>query len=70
MNLSVYEYIKKSGAWHDNHESDLYIKASKFNIALCRQRGVSFSFFTDNITGDRLIDIPFNFTPFWEKKLK
>jgi hypothetical protein len=67
MTLSVYEYVLADGGLIYNHESDLYIEATDQYIALCRQRGVNFSFFTCEITGKRMIEIPFGYAPHFDK---
>lgn len=54
----------------DNHESDLYLKATPEAVALVRQyEGRSnCSGFTSQIDGERWIEVPFAFVPWWDKR--
>jgi hypothetical protein len=64
---SVYARLKAAGAKMDHHESDLYVKATPATIAMTAGYP-SRSFFTDSIDKERWIELPFAYTPFWEKK--
>jgi len=72
---SVYQRLKEAGAEMSNHYSDLYVKATPKNLKIVRQArkdGVftcSFSYFQNQVDKERWIDIPFQFDPYWEKKM-
>lgn len=63
-----------------HHESDLYVyatpltnkvlhewcKANGWNEKLVEEKSLVFDIFTDQITGRKMYDIAFQYTPFWE----
>lgn len=65
--MDLYEELKKAGCEMDNHESDLYVKATEE----ARQLTVNEpnrSFFRSEIDGEMWIELPFRFSLWWEKK--
>jgi hypothetical protein len=53
----------------DHHESDLYIKDCPAARALLEKYKCSFTEFEDLESGTKWLDIPFAYTPFWDKKI-
>jgi len=66
---SIFEILKERGIPTDHHESDLYVKATPEAIELTKDFE-SREFFTSNIDGERWIDLPFRYDPFWDEKQK
>ena len=64
---TLYAALVAAGCEIDNHESDLYVKATPEAIALTKDEP-NRSFFTSNIDGARWIDLPFRYQPFWDKR--
>jgi hypothetical protein len=65
---NLYDEVIRLGIKHDHHESDLYIPYTPENMALARKYGKSAQTFKSNVDGKTWIDIPFAYSPFWEKK--
>ena len=61
----IYEVLKRSGAELDHHESDLYVRATPETLRLTRGQP-NVSYFISN--GQRWIELPFRYTPFWKAK--
>ena len=65
-----------------HHNSDLYVyvtplttkvlkdwcKANGWNKKIVREKSFLFDIFTDNITGRKMYDIAFQYTPWWESR--
>ena len=65
-----------------HHESDLYVyvtpltrrviekwcKANGWKTPLVKEGNFLINIFTDNITGQKMYDIAFQYIPFWEEK--
>ena len=67
---NIYDEVVKQGIEHDNHASDLYIPvndATKKLIADYDSK-VNVTTFRSNIDRQLWFDIPFAYSPFWEKK--
>lgn len=64
----IYAALKAAGCELDHHESDLYVKATPEAIRLTAGEP-NRSFFTSH-DGSRWIDLPFKYTPFWERKAR
>ena len=50
-----------------NHESDLYIPNTEETRALCKHFGKRPQSFFNQVTKTTWLDVPFAYTPFWEK---
>ena len=70
--MNIFEQVKAAGIEYDNHESDLYIPVNDATAALIAQYEfkANVRVFTCNITKKIWYDIPFAYTPFWDKKKK
>jgi hypothetical protein len=66
--MNPYKAITAAGIPTDSHESDLYALATPEALAIVRASGWSFSFFRSNIDGRTWIDLPFAYSPWWEKR--
>jgi hypothetical protein len=64
---TLYDELKASGVTLDSHESDLYVKATPEATAILARHNVHERYFTNQQDGQRWIDIPFAFIPFWDK---
>lgn len=65
--MSIYETIKALGVPMDSHESDLYCKATPEAIEATKDCTTR-QFFTHQVTGERWIDLPFAYQPWWDKR--
>jgi hypothetical protein len=69
--MTLYRDIIDSGIEMDSRESDLYFKASDqtrkilAKYPICEKIAVPF---TNEITKELWIDVPFAYDPFWERK--
>jgi hypothetical protein len=72
MAKSFYETIKGlvPASFIDHHESDLYVRDTPLVRAIVRQFGRESRGFTSDVDGQRWLDIPFAYEPFWEKKAR
>jgi hypothetical protein len=65
----IYEQMVKSGVELDHHESDLYVKKTPESEKIVK--GYKFrsnvKVFKNNIDGTMWYDIPFAYTPWWNK---
>jgi hypothetical protein len=66
--MTIYQALVGNGEEIDNHESDLYVKATDSALRIVRAAKVSFSTFTSNIDGALWIEIPLAFDPFWSSR--
>lgn len=72
--MSLYEEIKAAGIPVDNHESDLYFQDTEESRAILAKHrpedknATTFINQAEPHKGERWIDVPFAFTPFWEKR--
>ncbi len=53
---------------HSNHESDLYLVATKEAETIMQQYGKTGELFVDQVTGKLSFDIPFMYRPWWDKR--
>lgn len=71
----LYQMLRDAGCETDNHESDLYVKdteTARRVIAEYEQatgKRVNKETFRSQIDKTAWFDIPFQYTPFWERKL-
>ena len=72
MAKSFYETIKSlvPASFIDHHESDLYVRDTPAVRLVIRQFGLNSSGFTSKVDGQRWLDVPFAYEPFWTKKTK
>lgn len=64
----LYADCLAAGLETDSHESDLYIKDCTKARALLDKYGLPEKPFTSQIDGKSWLEVPFMYTPFWEKK--
>jgi hypothetical protein len=68
---SLYDKLKAAGQQLDHHESDLYVKWTAEANAIIRAHGGPEAANARSFTGqdgERWIDIPFAYTPWWKKR--
>lgn len=65
---SLYQQLKESGCRLDSHESDLYVKKSAMSDAILAGYEGQKSTFISQIDGKTWHDLPFQYSPFWDKK--
>jgi hypothetical protein len=63
----LYAALVAAGIPTDSHESDLYCLSTPESRALVELSGKSFNRFTSQVDGKAWLDVPFTFTPFWDK---
>ncbi len=68
--MTLYTDADALGLVIGNHESDLYLVDTPEARKLCKAHGWSFSSFVDARTGDRALDAPFAYAPWWEARAK
>lgn len=66
--FDLYREAVKAGIPTDNHESDLYLLATPFARELVARSGRSFSQFRSKVDGNVWLDVPFAFSPWWERR--
>lgn len=70
---TIYDELKAKGFEMDNHESDLYVKVCPEFVAFIKERNqhnepVRLSFFKSKTDGKLWAELPFQYSPFWERK--
>lgn len=65
---SLYEDLQSTGAEMDNHESDLYVKATPETRLLVEVSGLTFTEFRSEADGAAWLDVPFAYLPWWEHR--
>lgn len=69
--LSLYESLKAAGIQTDNHESDLYFPENEVTREILArypaEQGIA-TRFVSQIDKQAWFDVPFAFTPYWERK--
>lgn len=70
--MDIYEQLKNAGVKLDHHESDLYAKVTPESIEIINKWNYKsiVRIFTSNIDDSMWYDIPFAYTPFWNKITK
>lgn len=66
--IDVYAQLLAASAEIDNHESDLYVKATPETCRIVRQSGWYATTFRSPVDGTPWIEIPFAYTPFWTRR--
>lgn len=67
--MTIHQKLKAAGCEISNHESDLYVKATKESREILKDyehRGTVTNF-TNQIDKQQWFEVPFAFDPFWEK---
>lgn len=70
--MDLYDECIKRGLKIDSHCSDLYIEITEESrelISTYEHRG-SVTAFKSNIDGSRWYDVPFAYSPYWDKRIK
>lgn len=65
---TLYEQLRGAGCDLDNHESDLYVRATPKAREIVRATGHSHSYFVHQGSGEQWIDVPFAYDPWWQKR--
>ena len=66
---NIYTALKNLGCKMDNHESDLYVKATK-EAQILTENEPNRKFFMNQIDKTLWIELPFRYLPWWEKRQK
>ena len=67
--MSLYSELKEAGIQVDNHESDLYVKVSPESTTIIKKyKFRMITTFKSQIDNTLWYDIPFAYTPWWEKR--
>lgn len=66
----LYQAVLDGNLEHDSHYSDLYLRATPEARALISRYKfkANVQAFTSQIDGKLWLDVPFAFTPYWEKQ--
>jgi hypothetical protein len=64
----LFAAVQALGIEYDHHESDLYVPATLTSKAVIEAHGLSYSTFRSNIDGGLWYDVPFAYTPWWNKR--
>jgi hypothetical protein len=68
--MSIYTELKEVGVPTDNHSSDLYAKKCPISDAILAEHGkANVRSFISALDGEEWYEIPFQFDPFWEKRV-
>jgi hypothetical protein len=65
---SLFEEVLARGIPYDHYRSDLYIPANEETEQLCRDRDLWFTRFRDELTRELMLDCPFQYSPYWERR--
>lgn len=69
--MDLYEQLRAAGIETDNHESDLCFPVTPESTAILKEqpewRRESVTTFHSQVDGRLWYDVPFGFTPFWDK---
>ena len=68
--MDIYKLIKDAGIPTDHHESDLYILLTDKARGILKDNKVSYSVFVSQIDNKQWAELPFMFSPWWDKKAK
>ncbi len=66
--MTIYDEMKAAGLVTGSHESDLYVLDTLEAREILKRRDHSFSGFRNEVDGNRNLDIPFAYQPFWDDK--
>lgn len=68
---TLYDYFKAAGCKTDSHESDFYVEATPEARAILKTfplHAKNAKPFRDNVSGKTWLDIPFAYSPYWDKR--
>lgn len=68
--MNLYDQLRAIGAELDHHESDLYVRDAPEVREVVTQSGHSYESFTSQIDGKTWLDVPFAYTPYWQKRVQ
>jgi hypothetical protein len=70
--MSLYTDLIEAGAQIESHESDLFFKADEKFIPILNASKFadSWDVFFNDIDGQRWIEVPFAYDPWWENRTK
>lgn len=70
MSADIFQQLKAAGVPLDNHESDLYAKVTPESKVIVEAYEFRWQVqvFRSNVDGDLWYDIPFAYTPWWERR--
>ena len=63
---SIYEECVSLGIPTQNHASDLYVPLTPTTQKLAMEYGISATAFHNQVEGGTWLDLPFQFTPYWD----
>ena len=65
---TMYEDLVAAGLEVSNWQSDLYVPATEEARAIFRKHGQKLLYFKSRIDGKSMLEAPFQFDPFWERR--
>ena len=65
--MDLYKALKDAGCEIDGHESDLHVRLTDASAEIIRQAKARGTPFVSD--GNIWLEIPFIFTPFWERRI-
>lgn len=65
---TLYEDLVAADQEVSNWQSDLYVPATEKAKAIFRKHGQKLLCFKSNINGKFMLEAPFQFDPFWERR--
>jgi hypothetical protein len=63
-----FQALKAAGCEMDNHESDLYVRATPEALAIVKASGWTYETFRHQVTGQLWLDVAFAYEPWWERR--
>lgn len=71
--MTLYDEILATGGYIANHESDLYFEVNEVNSRILAKYALQWanaSQFRNQVTGKLCYDVPFAYTPWWERRIQ
>ena len=65
---TLYEELVAAGLEVSNWQSDLYVPATEEAKAIFRKHRQAPCYFRSNVDGSWMLEAPFQFDPFWQKR--
>ena len=65
---TLYEDLVAADQEVSNWQSDLYVPATEEAKAVFRKHQQAFCYFRSNINGKFMLEAPFQFDPYWQKR--
>jgi hypothetical protein len=69
-NKPLFDVIVEEGIPYAYHESDLYVPSTPRTRELAKEYGVTPDPFRNAVNGELWLDLPFQYTPWWESKFE